>query len=267
MQKQGGSGCALGGLLVIFLVCMALLIHILVPSIMEARERQKVKRENEAGYQQAVELYRDGKYSEAYDLFRTLRYDYARVKEYMTLCDAHFHFNKDNMDMAHFVLGRYTFSFLTGEEREEFEAFQRAVNTGYEAEKARKEREARQEMENRIRTEAPFYGMPESRINDTILGAYSEKKISRYDRDKEAHVYYWYQGDKTLYYASCKEGSVTSIHDYRDHPKPPAGSGIDISPYPDVSFFSNPGDFYYFYVDDFDGYQDAEDFYYEHGGK
>ena len=42
---------------------------------------------------------------------------------------------------------------------------------------------------------------------------------------------------------------------------------MDVTPYPDVSGFSNPEDFYDFYSEDFDGYYDAEDFYYEHGGR
>ena len=173
-------------------------------------------------------------------------------------------------DAAQFVLGGHSYSFLSQEEKEELDAFQKLVDRDYTAYKAQQAREDRQQLEERIRTEPPFCGMPESRISDTILGKYSKLETTTNGKDLEqweVHNYSWMSGDKTLYYASCQKGTVVRVHDYRDHPKSSAGSGVDISPYPDISLFSNPGDFYWFYADDFDGYQDAEDFYYEHGGQ
>lgn len=269
MQKQSGSGCFVAILFSIML-CIALLIQSVVPAIIKAQEKAKVEKANKPGYQQAVEAYRQGEYEKADELFGKLDYNYAHVKEYSTICDARRYYAKGNMSMAKFVLDWYTYSFLSKEEKEEFETFRAAVERGYAVEKAREEREDREKLEERIRTEPPFYGMSESRINDTVLGHYTKLETTITGKDLEqweVHNYSWMSGGKTLYYASCEKGSVVRVHDYRDHPKSPSGSGADITPYPDVSFFSNPEDFYYFYVDDFDGYQDAEDFYYAHGGK
>ncbi len=269
-MQQKNSGCAAMGCLFSIIICVALVINAAVPAIMKAKENARWRKANEGGYQQAVELFRQGKYEQADELFGKLDYNYAHVKEYSTLCDAHRYYDKGDMNMAKFSLDWYTYSFLSEEEKRDLETFRSAVERGYAAYKANEEREDRRKLEERIRTEPPFYGMSESRINDTILGRYTKLETTTVNDGREVwevHIFRWMTGDKTLYYASCEKGSVVRVHDYRDHPKPPADTGVDISPYPDVSFFSNPEDFYYFYADDFDGYQDAEDFYYEHGGK
>lgn len=252
------------------IIFAALVLLAFRPAIIKAQENARWRKANESGYQQAVELYRQGAYEKADKLFGTLDYHYSHVKEYRMLCDAHRYYDAGNMHMAKISLDRYTYSFLSTEEKEELETFRSAVEQGYAAYEAEEAYEEQQMLEERILTEPPFYGMPESRIKDTILGEYSKLETTtngNHLEQWEVHNCSWISGGKTLYYVSCEKGRVVCVYDYRDHPKSPAGSGVDISSYPDVSFFSNPEDFYYFYTDDFDGYQDAEDFYYEHGGQ
>lgn len=266
MQQKKGIGGIIHPLLIIAAFA-CLLVIILRPTFQQMWEKKQIAKQTQLTYLHAIELFKQGEYSAADTEFGKLDYNYSHVKEYRTLCDAHRYYDKGDMVMAQFVLGWYSFNFLSQEEKEELAAFQKKVDSGYAAYMAQEARDDRQRMEERIRTEPSFYGMPESRISDTILGRYSEKKVTAIDRDREAHVYYWYKGDKILFYATCEDGTVVRVGDYRDHPRSRTDGGTDVSSYPDVSGFSNPEDFYDFYSEDFADYYEAEDFYYEHGGK
>lgn len=272
------KGIAITALLIVALA--GLMVFVLLPAANRAEEEKRELVRMEEVYRQAEELYMRGEYENARELFRSIDYHYSHVNEYIVLCDAHLFYSKGDLYRAKYALDRDIYAFLEGEDKEAFEAFRETVDSEYTAYEARQEEERweqwKQQLANQqqqgveIHAAAPYIGMSEWRINDTELGRYSQVKITQNGRDLETwevHVYYWYQNGKTLYFATCQKGTVTNVGDYRDHPKSQTGNRVDVTPYPDVSDFSNPEDFYDFYSEDFDGYYDAEDFYYEHGGK
>ena len=167
-MQQKNSGCAAMGCLFSIIICVALVINAAIPAIMKAKENARWRKANEGRYQQAVELYRQGKYEQADEIFGKLDYNYSHVKEYSTLCDAHRYFDKGDMNMAKFSLDWYSYSFLPGDAKKDLETFRSTVERGYAAYKANEEREDRRKLEERIRTEPPFLGMDESRINDYL---------------------------------------------------------------------------------------------------
>ena len=262
-------------------VIAGLLVFLIRPAVLRNREEQRELARMEEIYRQAEELYRRGKFEDAGDLFRSIDYHYAHVNEYNVLCDAHRFYAKGDLYRAKYALDRDIYSFLEGEDKKAFEAFKETVDSEYAAYEARQDEEWWEQWKRQLANQqqqqgtgtcaaAPYIGMSEWRINDTELGRYSQVRITQNGRDLETwevHVYYWYKDGKTLYFATCEKGAVVNVGDYRDHPKSHSGNRVDVTPYPDVSDFSNPEDFYDFYSEDFDGYYDAEDFYYEHGGR
>lgn len=277
-----GKEAALAGrwkLLLLIAVMAGLLVFVIRPAGLRSREEQRELTRMEETYRQAEELYRQGEYRGARELFRSIDYHYSHVNEYIVLCDAHLFYAKGDLYRAKYALDRDIYAFLEGEDKKAFEAFKETLDSEYAAYEAQQDEKwweqwrqqlANQQQGTSSRPAAPYVGMSESRINDTELGRYSEERTTQNGRDLETwevHVYYWYKDGKTLYFATCAKGSVVNVGDYRDHPKSRTGNRVDVTPYPDVSDFSNPEDFYDFYSEDFDGYWDAEDFYYEHGGR
>lgn len=119
---------------------------------------------------------------------------------------------------------------------------------------------------------APVYP-PEERIADTSLGKPSEKVRHNYEikggKSYLVNLYDFYQNGKIIFTARCVDGVVTEVRDSRDHPQEPLTTDPEPPTYagPSVEGFSNPEDFYDWYMDDFYDYYDAEDYYYDHGGR
>lgn len=129
-----------------------------------------------------------------------------------------------------------------------------------------------QEYENKIVNGVPYVGMSESRIGDTSLGKPSNKVRHNTEMISgevyTANLYDFYQNGKRIFTARCVRGRVTEVWDERNSVSssytPKSGKS---STGPSVESFSHPEDFYDWYWDDFFDYEDAEDYYYEHGGK
>lgn len=128
----------------------------------------------------------------------------------------------------------------------------------------------------------PYYGMSESQISRTKLGMYD-----KYMKDKVfdgEYDYIWEDSNgKTLFKARVKKGVVVGISEFSgsksDKPastKAPVTSSVGKTSKPaatskpktskSVAGYYSPEDFYYDHPDDFFDFEEAEEYYYDHGG-
>ena len=128
----------------------------------------------------------------------------------------------------------------------------------------------------------PYYGMSERQISRTKLGMYD-----KYMKDKVfdgEYDYIWEDSNgKMLFKARVKKGVVVGISEFSgsksDKPastKTPVTSSVGKTSKPaatskpktskSVAGYYSPEDFYYDYPDDFFDFEEAEEYYYAHGG-
>lgn len=117
----------------------------------------------------------------------------------------------------------------------------------------------------------PYVGMPESRINSTILGKPSD--VIRHNTEIKngncyvANLYDFNRNGKVIYTVRCVDGYVTETWDNRDSPASVpayhAPTPSDDDPY-DAASYSNEEDFYDDHYDDFFDFYDAEQYWRDH---
>ncbi len=123
--------------------------------------------------------------------------------------------------------------------------------------------------------EAPYVGMSESMIMDTSLWSLKHSKhvAARKVNDslEPVTMYTFYENGSIVFIAECIDGQVSEVHDYRDEvhaSQDEAHTQKKHEPYyPEVDEYTSPEDFYYNFRDYFMDYDEAEQYYYEHGGE
>jgi|GEM_PF-3400794 len=122
----------------------------------------------------------------------------------------------------------------------------------------------------------PYIGMWEGYVNKTQLGEAGRVETKHYNVNRVSHVekiFKFYKDKKIIYVVKCLDGYVTEITDKRSEAgssgrSSGSSSGFsgNLVPSPDTEYFSDPEDFYDYYYDDFLDYEEAEEYYYSHGG-
>lgn len=225
-------------------------------------------------YSAAEALIAEEKFDEAEEqLKRIENSDYKDTTALLLLCQAHKDYSEGYPSGAHSAMKKAVFRDQTPEAGKRIDQFRQAVEAAYKQYNTELEARRKKEYSEMIARGVPFVGMPESEIKHTSLGVPSDKvrHNSELKNGKQciANLYDFYQGQNRIFTARCVQGKVTEVWDYRNDPirsYVPAKSAA-YSREPDVSRFKNPEDFYDWYWDDFFDYYDAEDYYYEHGGK
>lgn len=229
-----------------------------------------------ASYENAESLIAAGQYEQASTVLEPIKdKDYKDTAALILLCKAHSQYDAGRSVDAYYTMQDARFRYQTEEQNAEISSFKATLKQEYDAYISRLAERNRQEYENRITNGVPYVGMPESRINDTSLGRPSDKVRHNYQvKNGEqylANLYDFYQNGKCVFTARCVQGTVTEVWDNRDNPQTPYvpgnGGGKTYDTGPSVDGFSNPEDFYDWYWDDFFDYEDAEDYYYSHGGE
>ena len=238
----------------------------------------------ETAYQNAVAMIREGRYTEGLSFLRKIgEYDYKEKQILIDIGMAGNFRNEGNPAAAHLIL-RSILTYRNPQEHldlinemlvelePDYEQFLKEEKTR----NAEKEKEARIALEKRISQGVPFVGMPEDRIGSTILG-YPSKDVTHYNViNKDGNLttsnrYSFYGEDgEVIFVAVCTDGEVELVLDYRKKPKKSSGkkSLEQIIPEgPSVDGFVHPDDFYDWYYDDFYTFEEAEEYYYSHGGK
>ena len=224
-------------------------------------------------YKNAVSMLEQKDYKQAVELFTPLCNDgYRDSEDLLLLCNAHQEFDSGDIVDAYFTLKDVQISESSAL-YSQAEEFRKTVDNEYAKFKKEREAEEKRAYERKITNGVPFVGMSESRINDTSLGKPSDDVRHNYQtkdgNQYMANIYDFYKNGNKIFTARCVLGQVTEVWDYRDDPiKPRSSSGSkSYSSEPSVEGFSDPEDFYDWYWDDFFDYEDAEDYYYSHGGK
>ena len=141
------------------------------------------------------------------------------------------------------------------------------------AEKAQERYETENEklfFEN-LASSLPYVGLSEEYIGMTALGKPSSTVRHNYEmisgEQYKANLYDFMQGGKVIFTARCVKGKVYQVFDHRTDPwvpsKPSASKPKNDDPY-NAKDFWDPEDFYEWYKDDFDGFEDAEEYWEMH---
>lgn len=229
-----------------------------------------------AAYNNAETLIAEGHYEQAADMLASIKEkDYKDTSALLLLCQAHSQYASGRSVDAYYTMQDARFRYQSEEQNAEIASFKAILKQEYDDYISCMAERNRQEYESRITNGVPYVGMPESRMNDTSLGRPSDKVRHNYQvKNGEqylANLYDFYQNGKCVFTARCVQGTVTEVWDNRDNPQTPYvpgnGGGKTYDTGPSVDGFSNPEDFYDWYWDDFFDYEDAEDYYYSHGGE
>lgn len=227
-------------------------------------------------YDEAVRLIASGKYEQAASVLVKIEdRDYKDTDALILICRAHMAYNDGNLEEAYHAVKLANLSYEADALSSEIADFKNTVINKYDSYLFAQEQQAKREYEERIKNGVPFVGMPESKISSTSLGAPSEKV--RHNRERKdgqqytANLYDFYQNRERIFTARCVQGEVIEVWDWRKGNTSsyvPKGNSSGSSMLdPSVDGFRNPEDFYDYYWDDFFDYEDAEAYYYEHGGE
>ena len=234
-------------------------------------------------YFSGIKLMNNGQFEEASENFKALGglfhaeafEDYCRARKYAAEGDysmaAIYLYQVEHRDKL------YSTSHLP-----DYDAFQQEVEEQQKIamENAIKRREER--YQEQVRTGVPFVDMKESDIGRTTLGRPNGTPWHNYSMERgqrvEATIYDWIRDDYVVYSARCMHGMVVQVWDYRakpwkkvkssttTHKKATTSAKKDSDPL-EARTYSNPEDFYDDNYYDFFDYEEAEDYYYEHGGQ
>lgn len=224
-------------------------------------------------YKNAEQLIETENYQDATELLKGIEdNNYKDTAALILLCRSHIEYDKGRYVDAYYTLKEAVFRYQTSSQQSKISSFQSVLDSEYKSYIKRMGERQQQEYESKIVNGVPYVGMSESRIADTSLGKPSDKVRHNYETISgevyTANLYDFYQNGKRIFTARCVRGRVTEVWDERNSVSssytPKSGKS---STGPIVESFSHPEDFYDWYWDDFFDYEDAEDYYYEHGGK
>lgn len=265
-----------------FFLCGVILLVILIVLILCGGISSTIASER---YEKSMALISSGDYKQASELLEKIKKkNYKDAEGLFLLCEAHLEYEERLIWLAQNKLKearRWYQTHIYFDPPEDINSFMTFLEKDESAARAAAAERERQVLEYKIKNGVPFEGMPESRIGDTILGKPSDnvEKRRRWQYinsnlrvEYYEYVYSFYNKNGYLVFeAVCVGGNVRRVNDYRKNPVAPfdpskyRGKIYDNSP--SVDGFSNPEDFYDWYYDDFFDYEEAEDYYYSHGGR
>ena len=258
-------------LLFTVIVC-AVLSAVIVLWVIDDRQRAQT-------YEKAEALIADEAFEEAEEVLKTLQPDYKDTESLLALCKAHRLYANNDIEYAFYVIDHVRFFHQSEEQMRKINTFTDMLHREYGYYLAEEERLEKRKFEERIKNGVPFVGMPESRIGDTTLGKPSDTVRHNTEnidgRIYETNLYDFLQNGKIVFSARCVRGKVINVFDYRSNPLTPTDPEelarlIAKTLYPsekEVKEFYHPEDFYEWYYDDFYDYEEAEAYYYSHGGR
>lgn len=254
-------------------VILGAIAAVITPKIVKASKDSAVLSE-------ARGIMAEGRYADARQLLRDrFPSDHEASKVMIDYCDAHIIYAEGDPARAYYRIYRDKLYLLGPELNNEATAFlevlKEETTAYYEEQEILFEQKSR-ENENKIRSGVPFVGMFESLIGDTSLGKPDpnvRRTLGTYGGEEVIFKRYdFIRNNKIIFSAYCYNDKVVMVKDQRDSPiptkKPSSSSGSGSSYiYPDPKEFDEPSDFYYWYCDEFVDYEEAEEYYYSHGGR
>ncbi|MBQ3379823.1 MAG: hypothetical protein IJG50_08190 [Clostridia bacterium] len=230
-------------------------------------------------YLNAEEYALEGRYEEALTLLESIEgKEQNRAGALAAYCRARLDYNNGLVYKAYEEFGWKDYNYESEELSKKAKMFKQML----EQRKDELDRKAEREAKKLYGDKEPYVGMSEAYINYTSLGRADDvdlqfDEVSSYEAGKTRYrmtsTYYFYRGYTLIVKVQCVDGRVKQIWDYREketvNDKPGAASH---SAYTDPGLpasedFDHPSDFYEWYIDDFIDYEEAEDYYYDHGGR
>ena len=253
------------GLIVFIVIIVGILACIIGDNI--------IKRVNDdKAYAHAIELIQNGEYSAAKSQLWDLEgKGFGDVKALEKYCNALSEYERGSYISAKIDLEACIDAVRKHNEFADSEELLNTIIPLADAEREENKRQAEEReriaAENWKKNGVPYVGMRESEINTSSLGKYGET-AHNYEGSKRANLYYWYNSqNKCIFVVRCLDGKVVKATDYRNNPwNYHPGKVTFTYSAPDVSDYYSPEDFYDDYYDDFFDYEEAEDYYYDHGG-
>ena len=190
-------------------------------------------------------------------------------------CYALWNHQTGSIDTAHWAIEQVDGSHFRGKRHDFYQEKLALIEKDYAIyvikKEAREAEQRTQESKTPKRIDLPYVGMSESMISKTSLGAPREKVRHNTEMISgnvyQANLYDFVKDGKCIFTARCIQGKVTQVWDMRDDPQTFMFNETYYPPEINVDDFGDPEDFYDEYRDDFLSYEDAEDYYYAHGGK
>lgn len=238
-----------------------------------AREEARVR----DTYDRAQTLVIEEQYAQARVLLETIGdKDYLDTQALLALCKAHGLYDDGYVESACSALYHATFQHQTQEQMDKITAFHDMIRE-LQFQQWHEEEERRKAY---IREHGvPYVGMYEGDLSETSLGPPSDEvghgTVFRKGKKYSTNIYYYYRGDAVIFKVVCADSFVISVDDRRDDPYVPVDNSSywhsdDYDEYDgdmfDVDSFYDPEDFYEEYQDDFYDYEEAEEYFYAHGG-
>lgn len=207
-------------------------------------------------YNQGKALIENAQFEEALPYFESIGDDeFLDTKALKKICKAYIEYKNEEYLSAFYDMIFVDYKYIhKGKLEQSIDSLHDRISSSYFDYKEKV-------FNERIASDVPYVGLPESKIGDTILGyAYKEN-----DESDVQTIYGFYDSGKKIFEAVCRYDKVVEIHDYRDSAKNTHNSGKRYSYGADDDFdvdvFYDAEDFYDWYEDDFYDYYDAEDYY------
>ncbi len=289
---------------IVIAVALALNLLVALISQHPTVKREAARKKLFSQYDQTVEMALGGQYSEAEELFLKMKDEkdnYKDVNALIEYCRANIAFNenRENYNYAPYLNSKC--NDLTTEQKEKFEAFKYEIIDIDKSQKTTHEEEIRLSRNSYYPyMDMPERLMRDTVLNSYLKGFYIgviNNDEQGNDCNKRQNIYEFKIYKGKIYTVKCTDGKVSSIDtfgfkdaingDNSDETTTNAPAEIngllgsnDDTPdeatknepytveshqdYYHVKEFEDPDDFYYYYKEDFESYEDAEDYFNKH---
>lgn len=219
-------------------------------------------------YNEALDQITNGNYEQASAALRQIEGEgYKDTHALLLLCKAHKEYDAGRAIDAYYTMQEASFFHQTAEQGSEITSFRQLLKSEYDAYIHEQAERSQREYERVQSLPFPSVGQYVSKSQlDQMHWEGNDNKTCNVHTTK-----YLYTGGGEQYrlwisdYNSIKKVVKLSKSSSGTSAGKTGTSSLDTGP--NVEGFSNPEDFYDWYWDDFFDYEDAEDYYYSHGGK
>lgn len=220
-------------------------------------------------YHDAEDLIAAGEYDEAKTLLESIRdKGYHDTEALIQLCTAHHQYDTGRNIDAYYTLKNARFSYISQEQRSEINAFRQTLQGEYDAHI--KEEADRAQAEYEYTQSLPFPSVGQYVTQSQLAGMTREGKDNK-TFDVSTTKYVCVVGTKKYRLWITDYNCIKKVVELSSGRTSSSSSGksgsSSIGTGPSVDGFSDPADFYEWYWDDFVDFEDAEEYYYSHGGK
>ena len=216
-------------------------------------------------YRDAETLIAAGAYDEALTTLETIRdKGYHDTDSLLLLCRAHQEYDRGRAVDAYYTLQHVQFNHLSQEQRSEVDAFRQTLKDEYDAYIHRMAEQQQAEYE-RIQS-LPFPAVGQFVTKSQLDGMKREGSDSSTFSVKTT-IYLYVSGNTKYRLWITDYNCIKQVVEVSGSGSGGSSGKTSFDTGPSVDGFSSPEDFYEWYPDDFVDFEDAEAYYYDHGGE